>query len=228
LPANKPYQSSLVPLTKASLRSAAQKLARRDQDLAAILKQFGPPPLWARKPGFATLIQIILEQQVSLASAASLFTRLNKSIVPFQPATMLSLGEAHLKSVGLTRQKTGYCLHLSQLLHERQLNLTQLKRLSDTHAKARLMSVKGIGSWSADIYLLMALRRPDVWPSGDLALAIAVQQLKQLKVRPSEAELNEIAEAWRPFRSVAARMLWQYYLAQRKEWGRNVISKSSR
>jgi DNA-3-methyladenine glycosylase II len=86
------------------------------------------------------------------------------------------------------------------------------------------MEVKGIGSWSADIYLLMALRRADIWPSGDLALAIAVQQLRKLKARPGEVELNQIAETWRPFRSVAARMLWQYYLAQRKEWGRSSIS----
>jgi DNA-3-methyladenine glycosylase II len=175
-------------LTKESLAHAAKVLARRDSDLAAILKDYGPPPLWARKPGFATLVQIILEQQVSLASAAALFTRLNKSVVPFRPAQMLLLGEPHLKSMGLTRQKTVYCLHLSQLLSEKRLNLNQLSRLSDEDAKARLMEVKGIGSWSADIYLLMALLRPDVWPASDLALAIAVTQLKQMKLRPGPGE----------------------------------------
>lgn len=205
--------SSANTLTKESLARAAKLLARRDKDLASILKQYGPPPLWARKPGFATLIQIILEQQVSLASAAALFARLNKSIDPFQPAQMLLLGEPHLKSIGLTRQKTAYCLHLSQSLSERHLNLNQLSRLSDEDAKARLMEVKGIGSWSADIYLLMALRRSDVWPASDLALAIAVRQLRQLKSRPGPDQLTRIAEPWRPFRSVAARMLWQYYLA---------------
>lgn len=218
MPANNREQSSLVPLTKESLARAAKLLARRDKDLASILKQYGPPPLWARKPGFATLVQIILEQQVSLASAAALFARLNRSIVPFRPAQVLLLGEPHLKSLGLTRQKTAYCLHLSQLLSEKHLKLSQLSVCSDEDAKARLMEVKGIGSWSADIYLLMALGRPDVWPTSDLALAIAVKQLKQLKVRPEPAELNEIGERWRPFRSVAARMLWQYYLAQRKDW----------
>jgi DNA-3-methyladenine glycosylase II len=218
LPANNREPSSSVPLTKDSLERAAKLLARRDKDLASILKQYGPPPLWARKPGFATLVQIILEQQVSLASAAALFARLNKSIVPFRPARMLLLGETHLKSLGLTRQKTAYCLHLSQLLSEKHLKLSQLSVCSDEDAKARLMEVKGIGSWSADIYLLMALRRPDVWPSSDLALAIAVKQLRKLKARPGPDELNEIGERWRPFRSVAARMLWQYYLAQRKNW----------
>lgn len=217
-------RSSLVPLTEERLARAAKILARRDQDLASILKQYGPPPLWARKPGFATLIQIILEQQVSLASAAALYGRLSKSVVPFRPSQMLLLGESHLRSMGLTRQKTAYCLHLCESLSKRRLNLSQLSRLSDEEAKARLMEVKGIGSWSAEIYLLMALRRPDVWPASDLALAIAVKQLKQFKSRPGSNELLEIAEGWRPFRSVAARMLWQYYLAQRKEWRNTVLS----
>lgn len=211
-------QSSSVPLTKESLGRAAKLLARRDKDLASILKQYGPPPLWSRQPGFATLVQIILEQQVSLASAASLFARLNKSIVPFQPAQMLLLGEPHLKSMGLTRQKTAYCLHLSQLLSEKHLKLSQLSRCSDEEAKTRLMQVKGIGAWSADIYLLMALGRRDIWPSSDLAIAIAVKELMGLKHRPGPDELDQIGERWRPFRSVAARMLWQSYLAERKAW----------
>ncbi|MEO7971488.1 MAG: DNA-3-methyladenine glycosylase 2 family protein [bacterium] len=218
MPASNRDPSPAVPLTKESLARAAKLLAGRDKNLGAILKQHGPPPLWARKPGFATLVQIILEQQVSLASAASLFARLNKSVIPFQPAQMLLLGEPHLKSLGLTRQKTAYCLHLSQLLNEKHLNLSQLSRGSDEDAKARLMEVKGIGSWSADIYLLLALRRPDIWPASDLALAIAAKQLMELKVRPGPDELNKISERWRPFRSVAARMLWQYYLAERKQW----------
>jgi DNA-3-methyladenine glycosylase II len=218
--------ASVNALTKESLGRATKLLARRDKNLASILKQYGPPPLWERKPGFATLIQIILEQQVSLASAAALYTRLNKSVVPFRPAQMLLLGEPHLKSMGLTRQKTVYCLHLSQSLTERHLNLNQLSRLSDEDAKSKLVAVKGIGSWSADIYLLMALGRQDVWPASDLALAIAVKQLRQLKSRPGPNELTEIAEPWRPYRAVAARMLWQYYLAQRKEW-RNMNAAAS-
>jgi DNA-3-methyladenine glycosylase II len=205
-------------LTKERLARAARLLARRDKDLAAILKQYGPPPLWARKPGFATLVQIILEQQVSLTSAAAVFARLNKSVVPFRPARMLLLGKPHLRSMGLSSQKTDYCLHLSRLLSEKHLSLNQLSRLKDEAAKSKLMEVKGIGSWSADIYLLMALCRPDIWPANDLALAITIQQLKQLKSRPDAGALTEIAAGWRPFRSVAARMLWQYYLARRKDW----------
>jgi DNA-3-methyladenine glycosylase II len=188
--------------------------------LASILDYLGPPPLWARRPGFATLVKIILEQQVSLASAASMFSRLKKNVVPFQPARMLELGETHLKSQGLTRQKTAYCLHLAQSLADRRLRLAQLARMSDVDAKAALLELKGIGPWSADIYLLMALGRPDIWPTNDLALAVAITELRQLRKRPNSNQLTEMAEAWRPYRSVAARMLWQYYLARRGKNGR--------
>jgi len=201
-------------LTEVTLAMAAKQLARRDKNLASILERLGPPPLWARRPGFSTLIKIILEQQVSLASAASMFARLNKNVVPFHPSRMIELGEGHLKSLGLTRQKTAYCLHLAQSLTDKRLRLAQLSRMSDTDAKAALLELKGIGPWSADIYLLMALGRPDVWPANDLALAIAITKLKQLSSRPNSNQLAEMAERWRPYRSVAARMLWQYYLAR--------------
>ncbi len=203
-------------LTKTTLAKAARHLAKRDPDLASILEKLGPPPLWARQPGFPTLVKIILEQQVSLASAAAIFARLEKNVVPFQPKRMIELGEAHLKSQGLTRQKTAYCLHLAQSLHERRLTLSQLNRMSDDDARSALIQVKGIGSWSADVYLLMALGRADIWPASDLALAVAVKNLKQLEVRPNPNQLVEMAESWRPYRSVAARMLWHYYLEGRK------------
>ncbi len=204
-------------LTELTLARAAKQLAKRDKDLGSIHAKLGPPPLWARRPGFPTLIKIILEQQVSLASAASMFARLKKKVVPFQPARMLELGEAHLKSLGLTRQKTAYCLHLAQSLTDKRLRLAQLSRMSDSEAKDALLELKGIGPWSADIYLLMALGRPDIWPTNDLALAIAVTELRQLTIRPNSGQLAEMAEGWRPYRSVAARMLWQYYLARRNE-----------
>ncbi|HYJ87350.1 MAG TPA: hypothetical protein VEW46_14910 [Pyrinomonadaceae bacterium] len=200
-------------LTETTLVKAAKQLAKRDKDLASIFKTLGPPPLWARPPGFSTLIKIILEQQVSLASAASIFARLEKSVVPFRPARVLELGETHLKQQGLTRQKIAYCLHLAQCLNDKRLRLSQLSRMSDEQTKAALMEIKGLGSWSADVYLLMALRRADIWPAGDLALAIAMMKLKELAFRPNPSQLDEMAEPWRPYRSVAARMLWQYYLA---------------
>ena len=209
--------SAIMPeaLTKATVARAAKLLARRDQDLAGILKRLGPPPLWARRPGFSTLVKIILEQQVSLASAAALFTRLRRNTRPFSPARLIELGEAHLKALGLTRQKTAYCLHLAESLNDRRLRLSQLSRMSDADAKAALMEIKGLGAWSADVYLLMVLRRPDIFPATDLALVSAVTRLKQFASRPDPNQLLQMAEAWRPYRSVAARMLWQYYLARR-------------
>jgi DNA-3-methyladenine glycosylase II len=201
-------------LNPVTLANAARELAKRDKDLAFILRQHGPPPLWARKPGFPSLLKIILEQQVSLASAASTFARLKKNTVPFRPARIIELGESHLKSQGLTRQKTSYCLHLAQSLQDRHLKLSSLGRMNDEEVRTALMRVKGIGSWSADVYLLMAMGRPDVWPAADLALAVAATRLKRLEIRPGPGQLLEMAEAWRPYRSVAARMLWQYYLAK--------------
>jgi DNA-3-methyladenine glycosylase II len=207
-------------LTELGLARAAKELARRDPDLAAILEKHGPPPLWARPQGFSTLIKIILEQQVSLASAASIFARLRKNVVPFRPARMIELGDVHLKSLGLTRQKTTYCLHLAQSLADKRLRLSQLSSMNDDQAKSTLMQIKGLGEWSADVYLLMALRRPDIWPVNDLALAVAVSKLRQLKAKPKPTELTALAEPWRPYRSVAARMLWQYYLARRNDNGK--------
>ena len=207
----------LTELNERSLAEAAAHLAARDPDLAAILERLGPPPLWKRPAGFATLVKIILEQQVSLASAASLFAKLKKNTVPFGPGRVIELGEAHLKSLGLTRQKTAYCLHLAQSLQDKRLRLSRLPLMTDEEVKAALMSIKGLGSWSADVYLLMVLRRPDIWPAGDLALATAAFSVKRLKQRPTPEVLTKLAEPWRPFRSVAARMLWQHYLARRAE-----------
>lgn len=201
-------------LTETTLAKAAKQLARRDKDLASVFERLGPPPLWARRPGFPTLVHIILEQQVSLASAASIFRKLKKNVVPFHPERMVHAGDAYLRSLGLTRQKSAYCLHLAESMIDRRLNLSRLGRMSDEEVKTVLMEVKGIGPWSADIYLLMALGRADIWPASDLALAIAIMKLKQLATRPNSNQLSEMAQAWRPFRSVAARMLWQYYLAR--------------
>jgi DNA-3-methyladenine glycosylase II len=201
-------------LDEESLARAARHLARRDRELASILERLGPPPLWARRPGFPTLVNIILEQQVSLAAAATMFARMKKNVVPLHPARMIELGEDHLKSLGLTRQKTAYCLDLAQSLSDKRLRLSQLSRMSDADAKAALMKIKGLGAWSADVYLLMVLLRPDVFPATDLALITAVTNLKQLPTRATPNQLLEMAEAWRPYRSVAARMLWQHYLAK--------------
>lgn len=202
-------------LTETELAEAAEILAKRDRRLRSIFVTHGPPPLWARRQGFNTLVQIILEQQVSLASAASMYRRLRSGIIPFTPQRFLELGVDELRALGLTRQKTTYCLHLATAVREKRINLRLLPRLADEEVKSELLKLKGIGSWSADVYLLMALLRPDVWPAGDLALAIALRDLHQLSETPKPEQVELFARKWRPYRSVAARMLWQHYLAQR-------------
>jgi DNA-3-methyladenine glycosylase II len=202
-------------LTQKTLALAARELAARDQMLGEIHAAYGQPPLWRRPTGFPTLVHIILEQQVSLKSAKSMLARLEAAIQPFTPPTFLQMGDARLRSLGLTRQKSAYLLHLAESIISGELNLSRLSRLSDDQARTALTRIKGIGSWSADVYLLMAMRRADIWPAGDLALAVALQDLNGLKGRPSPQELEEIAERWRPHRAVAARMLWQYYLGRK-------------
>jgi len=183
--------------------------------MARLLAELGAPPTWFREPGFPTLVHIILEQQISLASARAAFTRLLSLAAPLTPQNFLALDERQLKQVGFSRQKIIYARHLAQLISDGQLNLQKLDALDDAGVKAELMKVKGIGAWTADIYLLMALRRPDAWPIGDLALAVAVQKVKRLAVRPAPGELAAIGEAWQPWRAVAARLLWHYYLMKR-------------
>ena len=202
-------------MTKEYLASAAQRLAGRDRDLARVLKRYGPPPMWGRKPGFPTLVRIILEQQVSLASARAVFRRLAASVAPFTAERFVELGEPYFRSLGITRQKAAYCVHVARSVTEGELNLFAVARMGDSDARTALTRMKGIGPWTADIYLLMALRRADVWPADDLALVTTVGTLKGLRERLTPSAAAEIAEGWRPFRSVAARMLWQYYLAGR-------------
>lgn len=220
-----PTQTFPIRLTNESLAEAAAALAAGDHDLASIYKIHGVPPMWARRPGFSTLLRIVLEQQVSLVSARSMFERLKCNVEPFNPETFIESGEAYLRSLGVTRQKAHYCVQLAQAFVEGRLN--GIGRMNDEEAYAALVSIKGVGPWTANIYLLMALRRPDIWPDGDVALATAVSRLHKTNTRPSFIDLAQIAEAWRPYRSVAARMLWQYYLAERNGRQRLLASRSA-
>jgi len=219
--------SGVAPLTDEALAHGLRILATRDPDLARILSDRGPPPMWAREPGFPTLVHIILEQQVSLASARAAYDRLLHRTLrvavasPLTPDRFLELDAATLREAGFSRQKAAYGAHLARAIVEGQLDLAALDAMDDAAARAELVRVKGIGPWTADIYLLMALRRPDVWPSGDLALrrtlcvAMAVQEVKRLVRRPTPDELHAVGVAWQPWRAVAARLLWHRYLSGR-------------
>jgi DNA-3-methyladenine glycosylase II len=171
--------------------------------------------LWARRPGFTTLLRIILEQQVTLASAAALYNRLAMTVCPFDAAGILALGPTGLQRLGVTRQKTRYALALADQVSNGHLLLPRLWRCSDAEARERLMQVPGIGPWTASIYLLMALRRPDVWPPGDLALDKVLARLHGSASTLSADEVEAITTPWRPLRAVAARILWHSYLSER-------------
>ncbi len=203
------------PLNKRSLALAAGTLAGLDKGFARLLRDDGVPPLWDRPPGFPTLVQIILEQQVSLVSAAAMYRRLGERIAPFTPARFIQLGEPFLRRQGVTRQKASYCIHLARAIEEGRLDLETLGGASDEEAMDALTSLKGIGPWTASIYLLMAMGRPDIWPPGDIALAAGIKRLKRLKDLPSAERQKAYAKTWRPWRSVAARMLWQRYLKEK-------------
>ena len=204
-----------VTLDRVSLLSGVRTLTHRDRGLATLVARYGPPPLWARRPGFTTLLRIILEQQVTLASAEALYNRLAVSVRPFDPTGILALGPTGLQGLGVTRQKTRYALALADQVTRGQLTLRRLGRCSDAEAREQLMQVPGIGPWTASIYLLMALRRPDVWPPGDLALDKALARLHGSASTLSANEVEEVTAPWRPLRAVAARILWHSYLSER-------------
>ena len=205
-------RSRPLALSERNLGRVVGELAALDSDLAAVVARFGRPPLWGREGGFATLVHIILEQQVSLASARAAFDRL-AAAGPVTPENFLLLDDDALRAIGFSRQKAAYGRGLAAAIAAGALDLNALEHMDDEAARAALVSIKGIGPWTADIYLLMVLRRADVWPVGDLALVLAMQEVKRLPQRPTPADMLAIAEAWRPWRAAAARILWHYYLS---------------
>lgn len=220
-PANAANAQSLVAkfisLDETSIAEAIRILAQQDPDLARIVKNLGPPPFWKREPGFPTLVYLILEQQVSLASAKASYERLIAVTgTPLHPEAFLKLNARTLRRIGFSRQKARYCRLLAQSILKKQLDLDALHQMDDVAARTELIRIKGIGPWTADVYLLTALRRPDAWPVGDLALQKAVRRVKRLRKHPSPAKLEHIGKSWRPWRAVAARLLWHDYLSQPK------------
>lgn len=205
--------STFLALSERDLQRAVRELCALDPDLQRIYAAYGNPPMWERPAGFPTLVYIILEQQVSLASAKAAYDRLCAAVVPLSPRGFLRLNDEQLKTIGFSRQKMRYCRILARTVEEGALDIQALEHKSDEEVIAELTAITGIGAWTAECYLLGVLRRPDIWPVGDLALAVAAQKLKGLPTRPKPQELVDIGAAWRPWRAVAARMLWHYYLS---------------
>jgi DNA-3-methyladenine glycosylase II len=207
-------------LTRALLQQGARALVARDADLARIHRRLGDPPIWGRRPGFPALVKIILEQQVSLRSAAAMYRRIDTHVGGLNPQALERIGVAGLRRLGVTRQKAAYCHGLAQRVIDGTLDLAAIARAADDEGRRMLLDVPGLGPWSVDIYYLMALRRPDVWPRGDLALAIALREVKGLLALPTFEQQLQLSQPWAPWRSVAARILWADYLSKR---GRKIV-----
>ncbi len=197
-------------------KRATRELCARDHQLRAVVARHGPPPLWRRSPGFATLVRIILEQQVSLGAARTMYRRLSARTGRVTPKRIAALGVPGLRRLGLTGQKAAYCDGLAHAILDDGLDLRAIAVAPAGVGRSRLLQVRGIGPWSVDVYYLFALRHPDIWPEGDLALAQAMHHVKALSGLPGAAEQEAIALQWKPFRSVAARILWHHYLSTRQ------------
>lgn len=203
-------------LTNATLKRGLRHIADSDEHLAAALETHGHPKLRQRDPGFEALLRAIVGQQLSIAAAGAIWKRLEEAIVPLTPQGLLTQGDPALRALGLSRQKIAYAKGLAGDVRLGRVDLDGLSAMEDDAAVAELVKIKGIGRWSAEIYLLFALGRADIFPVDDLALLIATQRVKGLKKRPDRKKMLKIAEAWRPWRGAAAHFLWHYY-AQAKD-----------
>ncbi|OKH51615.1 hypothetical protein NIES2101_17755 [Calothrix sp. HK-06] len=204
------------PLTEETIALGIQELVSRDNDLAEIIQTYGYPPNWIREKGFIGLIRIILGQQVSVASANAIFKKLELLVNPLTPENFVTFDDSQLQSAGLSRQKIVYTRALAAAITSKQLDLDKLELGDEAILRAELTKIKGIGNWTVDIYLMMSLQRPDAFPASDLGVILAYQKLKDLPTRPTPQQLEVIAEKWCPWRAIATRILWHYYLNKQK------------
>jgi len=199
--------------TSSNYHSICDELALRDPDLAIIIQTYGHPPFWSRPNTFETLVHVILEQQVSLASALSALNKLKERLQELTPARVLLLTGEEMRACYVSRQKSGYIKYLAEAFLSGQLNLTELEDMPDEDVRARLTALKGIGNWTADVYLMFVLQHPDVFPIGDLAAVNALKRIKNLQAEATREQLLEITEGWRPYRTLATMLLWHFYLS---------------
>jgi len=204
-----------ITFTNENFHSLCDKLAKKDKQLRSVVQQYGYPPMWTRSASFQTLIHIILEQQVSLASARAALSKLSERIGIVTPRKVLTLSDGELRACYFSRQKTVYARCLANAIVSRQVNLKRLSSQEDAEIRHQLKTIKGIGDWTVDVYLIFALQRADVFPLGDLAMVAAFKELKQLTKQVSHDKLLRLADEWRPYRSVATILLWHYYIQKK-------------
>lgn len=188
-------------------------LASTDTDLKSILNAHGYPPMWTRENTYETLVHIILEQQVSLASALATLNKLKEKTGKITPEAILRLNDEEMRACFVSRQKAGYIRGLAQAIINNDIRLEELPELPNDEVREKLIHLKGIGNWTIDVYLMFTLQRTDIFPIGDLAAVNALKRLKQLPTGTTREELLAISEQWQPFRTVACMMLWHYYLS---------------
>ncbi|MEO6638292.1 MAG: DNA-3-methyladenine glycosylase 2 family protein [Ginsengibacter sp.] len=199
--------------TKEHFHSICDELASKDDDLKAVITMYGYPPLWSRPNTFETLVHVILEQQVSLASALAALKKLQKKTGSITPQNILAMNDEELRACYVSRQKTVYLRDLASALQNKNLNLAALKKMPDDDIRAKLLQLKGVGNWTIDVYLMFVLKRADVFPAGDLAAVNALKRLKQLPKETSREEMIKITKQWMPNRTIASFILWHYYLS---------------
>ena len=183
-----------------------------DPKFSIIKEKYGVPPNWSRPAGFISLSQIILEQQVSLASAKAHFLKLNKYIGKFTPANILKLNDTEMRECQISRQKTVYLRELSKNVLEKKIHLNKLHEMDDAGIRTTLTQIKGIGHWTTDIYLMFCLQSKDIFPIGDIAV---VNTIKELYKADSHEKILKLSEKWKPYRSLATYFFWHYYLSKR-------------
>jgi DNA-3-methyladenine glycosylase II len=193
----------------------ADLLSAEDPHLRSIIDEFAIPPFWSRPPGFATLVLLILEQQVSLESGAAVFKRLQDLTGPVTAESTSTFSVGDLNAIGLTRQKAGYVIGLARSVLDGEVDLGIIGQMPTSEALAVLQTLRGIGPWTAEAYLLSAECVPDLFPTGDRALQVGTAEALGLSTVPRGKDLEMLAEPWRPIRSVAARILWHGYLRRR-------------
>ena len=201
---------------KDNFLSLCNRLTKKDKDLKKIITLYGHPPMWVRENNFATLILTILEQQVSLASAFAAYQKLKEKIELITPQNFMQLSDDELRQCYFSRQKIIYARGLATALINEEINLQQFEFVKDEIVRTNLKELKGIGDWTADIYLIHALRRMDIFPIGDLAMVNALKEIKSLPSSTTKEELIKISMPWKPYRSIASMMLWHYYIQKRK------------
>ncbi len=202
--------------SETNFKDICDHLGKKDPDLQLILNNCNYPPMWRRSPSFETLVHIILEQQVSLASALAALNKIKEKITHITPANLLILSNEELRACYFSRQKITYTRHLAQSFINNELNIRELDKMDNDTVRSTLTKIKGIGNWTVDVYLMMVLQRTDVFPLGDVALMTSVKETKRLSKDISREAIAEIASGWKPYQTIAAFILWHAYLCKRK------------